>query len=157
MVIKVKKRIISIFLPIIVAIIMGAITGGLISRLYMDDTSNTLTSSVVYVVECGDYDTLEGMKLSSSNGDYTYYNDNGTFKKVVGITKKEENVSKIIDIYGNDVKVSKYFLMDKDLDKKLTFYDLVLGDTTDKDEIRSVIQDMLNYYKDKKIKLLEIN
>lgn len=157
MVIKMKSKIIKIILPILLSIILGALSGNIVSKIYAEKTTNTLTSSILYIIEEGEYDNENNLKLTGKTIDYAYYKENNKYKKIIGITQDEENVAKIIDTYNIDGVVSKYLLTNKDISSKITTYDILLKASNTEAEIKQIVTDTLKYYKDKNLKLIKVN
>lgn len=157
MVIKMKNKIIKIIFPILLSIILGAISGNIVSKIYAEKTTDTLNSVALYIIEEGTYDSENNLRLTGQTVDYAYYKEDNKYKKIIGITQDKENVAKIINTYNIDGVVSKYLLTNKEIASKITTYDILLKATTSEDEIKQIVADTLKYYKDKNLKLIKID
>ena len=88
---------------------------------------------------------------------YIYYQDeDGLYKSVIGITQKEENIEKIKSLYQNEIITTEYYSNDKKLIKKLKEYDKILDKTTDNNEIKQIVKQSLELYKDNNSTLTKI-
>ena len=87
-----------------------------------------------------------------------YSFDNWKLKTVVGITKNQDNIEKISQVYDEDLKVSKYYLNDTNLNKKITNNDNLLSKANSNEEIKSIINETLSLYKENNnVKLTKIS
>lgn len=152
-----KNKIIKIIFPILLSIILGAISGNIVSKIYAEKTTDTLNSVALYIIEEGTYDSENNLRLTGQTVDYAYYKEDNKYKKIIGITQDKENVAKIINTYNIDGVVSKYLLTNKEIASKITTYDILLKATTSEDEIKQIVADTLKYYKDKNLKLIKID
>ena len=153
---KIKNKIKKVLIPIFISILCGAICGKVVYHIYDDKIDDVLTSSVVYLIESENYKDYDSMRANNLSNNYVYYEENGIYKTIIGITKKEENLSKIANLYHGDVIINKYFLNDSELDSKIMLYDSVLSSETDNDEIKQLVTKMNSYYKEKKISLTKV-
>ena len=143
-----KKFLNKILVPIIISIICGFISGKFIYNLYMENNSNILKNNTIYLIESADYQTYDNMRLNSQTNNYIYYQEKGAYKTVVGITKDEDNIKKISQVYNEDLNVSKYYLNDTNLNQKITNNDNLLKEANSNDEIKSIIEETLLLYKE---------
>ena len=105
MVIKMKNKIIKIIFPILLSIILGALSGKIVSKIYAEKTTDTLNSVALYIIEEGTYNDESNLRLTGNTIDYAYYKEDDKYKKIIGITQDEENVAKIINTYNIDGEV----------------------------------------------------
>ncbi len=153
-----KKFLNKIVVPIIISILCGYMSGKFIYNLYMENNDSILKNNTVYLIESADYQTYDNMRLFSQNNNYIYYQDNGKYKTVVGITKNQDNIKKISQVYEEDLKVSKYYLNDTNLNNEITNNDDLLLEANTREEIKSIINETLSLYKENNnVKLTKIN
>ena len=89
---------------------------------------------------------------------YIYYEDDGKYNVVVALTKEYDNIEKIEGVYNKKLKLRRYLLNNNEIISKLDEYDRKLKETTSSEEIRNIIIDMINIYKDKEdIKMAKIS
>ena len=153
------KRILKgVFVPVVVAVIFGCIAGRYVFREYRTNLYNELSSSRLYLVENGEYDTIDTMREENNKNNYVYYKDNDKYKTVIGITKYFDNVDKIKKLYSDDLKVYEYYVSKDKVNKKQDEYDLKLKNTDDIKEVREVVDNILELYRnDDNIRLIAIN
>ena len=120
---KMKKIVRSIFIPIIIAILFGLISGRFVYRTYKDNLYNNLTSSRVYLLENGIYDSVENMREENSTNNYIYYKDNDKYKTVIGITNNYNNIDKIKKLYNDNISIEEYYIGSNNLDSVLLLRD----------------------------------
>lgn len=142
-------------MPLIVSIIFGFICGKLVYSVYGDDIENKLSSSKLYLVQNGEYLTYDNMREENSGNNYVYYKDEDGYKTVVGITKNEKNIDKIKSLYNDDLQVQEYYISTELFNDKQNEYDLMLSNTDDMHEVKKVVDNILNLYReDDTIKLI---
>ena len=91
-------------------------------------------------------------------GNYVYYEDDGLYKTIIGITKDKNNVEKIKTAYKQEVVVNQYYINNKDISNKIKEYDEKLKKAETNDEIQAITVDMLEIYKQvEDIKLTKVN
>lgn len=150
-----KKKIIGVFIPLVISVIFGFICGKLVYSVYMDDIENRLSSSKLYLVETGEYLTYDNMREENNGNNYVYYKDDNGYKTVVGITRNEDNIDKIKSLYNDSVRVEEYYISTELLNDRQNEYDLQLSNTNDVYEVREVVDNILNLYReDDTIKLI---
>lgn len=148
----------KIVVPIIISIICGFISGRFIYNLYIENNASILKNNTVYLIESADYQTYDNMRLNNQVNNYIYYQENGVYKTVVGITKSQDNIKKISQVYDEDLKVSKYYLDDINLNEKIINNDNLLSVANSNEEIKSIIEETLLLYKENNnIKLTKID
>lgn len=135
--------------PLVVSMIFGFICGKLVYSVYEDDVTDKLSSSKLYLIENGEYLTYDNMREENNNNNYVYYKDDDGYKTVVGITRNEDNISKIKSLYNDTVRVSEYYISTEILDDRQNEYDIQLSNTDDLYEVREVVDNILNLYREK--------
>ena len=151
---KLKKIVVPIFL----SVLCGFVFGKLMFSIYEDKGSNVLNSNVIYLLQDSSYSDYETMKASGVSANYIYYEEDGKYNMVVAMTKNKNNIEKIKEVYGKDLKVTEYLLSDDSINDMIDEYDIKLGSTTDGEEIKKIIIDMINIYKDREdVKMAKIS
>ncbi len=143
-----KKKIVGIMMPFLVSILFGYCSGKLVYNIYNDDMSDKFSSSLVYLLEGDTYLTYDGMRMDNSLDNYVYYVEDGEYKTVFGITKNVDNVNKINKLYDNDLNVFKYYVSNDKLNDKQDLYDNMLNDSTLEEDIKVILNDILDMYKE---------
>ena len=128
--------------------IVGFICGKLVYSVYGDDVENKLSSSKLYLVQNGKYLTYDNMREENNGNNYVYYKDEEGYKTVIGITKNEDNIEKIKSLYNDSVKVEEYYVSSELLNDKQNEYDLMLANTDDVYEVKEVVDNILNLYRE---------
>lgn len=145
-------------MPFIGAMIIGMLCGRLVYSTYKDNIYGDLKTSRLYLVQKGRYDDYNEMRTDNNGNNYVYYQDDEGYKTVVGITKNYDNVSKIKSLYGDDLSVSIYYLPTESLDSRQDEYDNMLYNVEDIQEVREVVDNILNLYQsDDSIRLVSLN
>lgn len=145
-------------MPFIGAMIFGMLCGRLVYSTYKDNIYGDLKTSRLYLVQKGRYDDYNEMRTDNNGNNYVYYQDDEGYKTVVGITKNYDNVSKIKSLYGDDLSVSIYYLPTESLDSRQDEYDNMLYNVEDIQEVREVVDNILNLYQsDDSIRLVSLN
>lgn len=153
-----KSEIKKIIMPITLAVFCGFLCGRLMFSIYEEKGTTTLNSNIVYLLEDTTYNNYDDMKANTISANYIYYEDNGKYNVVVALTKNYDNITKIEKVYNKELKVSKYLINDKGLVTTLEEYDKKLNNSNDNEEIKKIIIDMINIYKDKEdIKMAKIS
>lgn len=151
------KKLFKKVLPIFLSVIFGTICGKLVFSNYEDKITNTLNKEKVYLLQIGAYSNYDNMVNNTLVNNYIYYQDeDGLYKSVIGITQKEENIEKIKSLYQNEIITTEYYSNDKKLIKKLKEYDKILNKTTDNNEIKQIVKQSLELYKDNNSTLTKI-
>ena len=145
---KMKKVIRGILFPLVISIICGFICGKLVYSVYNEDIENRFSSSKLYLIENGSYLTYDNMREENSCNNYVYYKDDDGYKTVVGITKNEDNINKIKSLYSETVRVEEYYISSDLLNDKQIEYDMMLSNTDDLYEVREVVDNILNLYRE---------
>lgn len=150
-----KKKILGVLFPLVVSVIFGFISAKLVYSVYEDDIENKLSSSKIYLIKNGEYLTYENMREENSGNNYVYYLDENGYNTVIGITRDEDNIEKIQSLYSDDLEVLEYYISTDLLDDKQNEYDLLLSNTSDVYEVKKVVDNILNLYReDDTIKLV---
>jgi len=149
-----KKAIIPIFL----SIICGGICGRMVYKIYLGDSEMSLSGNVIYLVQNGAYSSYDNMKINTVGYNYVYFEEDNLYKTVIGVTKNKNNIEKIKNFYSGDVVINEYYIDNIELNNKLNEYDDILLKETNEDNIKNIIVEMLNLYKDdKSTKLIKIS
>ena len=145
-------------MPIFLSVLCGGLCGKLMFSIYNDKENEILTSNKIYLLLDESYDDYDSMKLSSAYDKFVYFKDDGKYNTVVGMTKNKDNIDKIKSVYNKDLVVEEYLLSDNDINNEIDECDKRIEDTDDNDEIKNVIVDMINIYKDKEdVKMAKIS
>lgn len=153
-----KSKLKKIVIPIFLAVICGFLCGRLMFNIYEEKGSSTLNSNVIYLLLDTSYNNYDEMKASTISSNYIYYEDKGKYNVVVALTKNEDNISKIEELYNKKLTINKYLINDEEIINKLNEYDEKLSNSTNNDEIKDIIRDMNSIYKDKEdIKMVKIS
>ena len=143
------KRILKGYIiPLVVSVIFGFISAKLVYSVYNDDVEKKLSSSKLYLIENGVYLTYDNMREENNGNNYVYYKDDEGYKTVVGITRNEENIDKIKSLYSDDVRILEYYISSDMLDEKQNEYDIQLSNSKDVYEVREVVDNILNLYRE---------
>ena len=143
-----KKVIKGIFVPLAISIIFGFICGKLVYSVYGNDIENKLSSSKLYLIQNGEYLTYDNMREENNGNNYVYYKDDDGYKTVVGITRNEDNIDKIKSLYNDELQVLEYYISTDLLNDKQSEYDLMLSNTSDVYEVKKVVDNILNLYRE---------
>ena len=143
-----KKIVKSFIVPIVISVLCGFVCGKLVYSVYGDEVENKLSSSKIYLVENGKYLTYDNMRKENNGNNYVYYKDEDGYKTVVGITRNEDNIDKIKSLYSDNVKIEEYYIASDLLDDKQNEYDIQLSNTSDIYEVREVVDNILNLYRE---------
>ena len=153
-----KSKLKKIVVPIFLAVFCGFLCGRLMFNIYEEKGSSTLNSNVIYLLLDTSYNNYDEMKASTISSNYIYYEDKGKYNVVVALTKNEDNISKIEELYNKKLTINKYLINDEEIINKLNEYDEKLSNSTNNDEIKDIIRDMNRIYKDKEdIKMVKIS
>ena len=153
-----KKLLKKIFLPIFLSVLCGFLCGKLMFSIYEDKEKNILTSNVIYLLEDTSYNDYNTMKSSFVSNNYIYYEENGKYNTVIAMTKKRDNIDKIEKAYNKDFKIVEYLLSDDEINNKLDEYDKKIGNTSDNNEIKLLVEELNGIYKGRDdIKMVKIS
>lgn len=153
-----KKIIKSIMFPIFIAVLFGFIGGRFVYKTYKDNLYDSLSSSRLYLIENGTYDSIDNMREENSTNNYIYYKDNNKYKTVVGITNNYDNIAKIKSLYSDNLAVEEYYIETNSVDTRQLEYEKILSSTNDLKEVKEAVDNILNLYRsDDTIRLIAIN
>ena len=143
-----KKIMKGFFIPLVLSMIFGFVCGKLVYSVYGEDVENRLSSSKINLVENGKYLTYDMMREENNGNNYVYYKDDEGYKTVIGITKNEDNINKIKSLYSDNVKIEEYYISSDLVNDKQNEYDLMLSNTDDVYEVKEVVDNILNLYRE---------
>ena len=143
-----KKILKSYLIPLIISVLFGFVSAKLVYCVYNDSVEKRLSSSKLYLIENGKYLSYDNMREENNGNNYVYYKDDDGYKTVVGITNDYDNVEKIKSLYSDSVKVEEYYISRELLNDKQSEYDILLNNTNDIYEIKEVVDNILNLYRD---------
>jgi len=144
-----KKILKGYIIPLIISVLFGFISAKLVYGVYNDDVEKKLSSSKLYLIENGKYLTYDNMREENNGNNYVYYKDEDGYKTVIGITRNYDNIDKIKSLYSDSVSVEEYYISSELLDDKQNEYDLLLSKTNDVYEVKEVVDNILNLYREK--------
>ncbi len=154
---KMRKRIKKVLISISLAIVCGSICGKIIYSIYDEKLSQEYDGEKVYLIQAGAYSSYDNMIKETSLNNYVYYeDDDGLFKSIIGITGVYDNIDKIVKTYSDDVIISEYYSTDDKLNKKIKDFDKKIKDSSNQEEVKKDVLEMLSNIKDNKSKLIEI-
>ena len=134
-------------MPFVVSIILGFIFGRYVYKTYINNLYDALRSSKLYLVEKGEYNSVNEMRGDNDNIDYVYYKDNDKYKMVVGITKDYDNVKKIESLYDGDLSVLEYYIANDNIDSRQDEYEKELFYASEINDVKEAVNNILNLYK----------
>ena len=143
-----KKKILGIVIPLFISMLFGFVCAKLVYKVYNDDIENKLSSSKLYLIQNGQYGTYDNMREENNGNNYVYYKDEDGYKSIVGITKDVDNINKIKKLYSDNVSVSEYYISNELLNDKQNEYDMELASVNDIHEVREVVDNILNLYRE---------
>ncbi len=151
------KKIKKVVTPIFLSVLCGAICGKLIYQIYDKKLETDIIGEKVYLIQAGAYQSYDSMVHNTSISNYIYYKDqDGLFKSIIGLTENKENIEKIKSTYQAEVLVSEYYSKDKNLNNKIKEYDKKMISTTNQEELKKIVLEMLTLYKDNDTTLTQI-
>ena len=155
-----KEKIINqtkkVVIPVFISIICGAICGKIVYNIY-DENDTFLTNSTMYLLQAGAYSSYDNMRANTMGNNYVYYEDDGLYKAIIGITSSYDNIEKIKNAYNGEVIVNEYYLNDIELSNKIYELDKELSKEEDSNNIKEIINSMLALYKEGNINLTKVN
>lgn len=155
---KMKKKIKQIVVPIFLSVLCGFICGRLVFSIYEEKGKNILELNTIYLLKDNSYNDYDSMKASSLSNNYIYYEDEGKYNTIIAITKNKDNIDKIKKTYNKELTIMEYLLKDEEMNNKLEAYDLELTKAQKDEDIKEVINKMINVYKDKEdVKMIKIS
>lgn len=155
-----KEKIISqtkkVVIPVFISILCGGICGKIVYNIY-DENDTFLTNSTMYLLQAGAYSSYDNMRANTMGNNYVYYEDDGLYKAIIGITSSYDNIEKIKNAYNGEVIVNEYYLNDIELSNKISKLDKELSKEEDSNNIKEIINSMLALYKEGNINLTKVN
>ena len=152
-----KRKLIKLFIPIFLSVICGAVCGRMVYSIYDKKLDEDINKQTIYLVQAGAYSTYDNMVNSTLMSNYVYYEDEGMYKSIIGVTEDYSNIEKIKNTYKETVYVTEYYSLDIELNKKIKEYDNKMKMTSNEEEIKKIVLEMLKLYKDNNTTLLEIS
>ena len=153
-----KKKIKQIVVPIFLSVLCGFICGRLMFSIHEEKGKNILELNTIYLLKDNSYSDYDSMKASSLSNNYIYYEDEGKYNTIIAITKNKDNIDKIKKKYNKELTIMEYLLKDEEMNNKLEAYDLELTKAQKDEDIKEVINKMINVYKDKEdVKMIKIS
>lgn len=150
-----KKILKGYLIYLIISVLFGFVSAKLVYNLYNNELENRLSSSKLYLIEKGKYLTYDNMREENNSNNYIYYKDEDGYKTVIGITKDYNNIDKIKSLYTETMNVEEYYISQDLLNEKQYEYDLLLNKANDIHEVKEVVNNILNLYRnDDTIKLV---
>lgn len=153
---KIKNQFKKIVIPVFVSILCGAVCGKIVYNIY-DENDTLLENNIVYLLQAGAYSSYDNMRANTMGNNYVYYEDDGLYKAIIGITSSYDNIEKIKNAYNGDVIVNEYYLKNIELSNKISKLDNELSKEEDANNIKQIINSMLALYKDEKVNLTKVN
>ena len=148
----------GVFIPVVISVLFGYVSGKFVYKTYSNDIYGDLRSSRLYLVQNGEYDTYDNMREENSGNNYIYYKDNDKYKTVIGITRDYENIDKIKSLYSDNMEVTEYYVSSQLLDSRQDEYDTLLSQASSVYEVKEVVDNILNLYRsDDSIRLVSVN
>ncbi len=152
------KKIKEIFFSVLGAVLVGYISGKYFYHTYSDNMYHNLSSSKLYLIENGEYESIENMRENNNYNNYIYYVDNNKYKTVVGITNNYNHIDKIKSLYPDKLEVTEYYINIDTLNDKQKEYENMLETANTKSEVKEAVDNILNLYRtDENIRLIAIN
>lgn len=152
-----KKKLLKVLFPLFLSTICGVICGRLVYGIYDKKLETDLNGEKIYLIQSGAYSTYDKMVDHTLLSNYVYYEDEGLYKSIIGITNNYDNIDKIKNTYNSDVLIKEYYSKDKELNDKIKEYDILINNTSDDKEIKRIISEVLALYKDRNTTLIEID
>ena len=151
-----KKRIRKVLVSICLSIVCGSICGKMVYGIYEEKLKSEINGEKIYLIQAGAYSSYNNMVENTSINNYVYYEDDGLFKSIIGVTLEYDNIKKITDLYNKDVIVTEYYSNDLELNKRIREYDKKIDSSNNQEEVKKNVLEMLSLYKDNKSTLIEI-
>ena len=152
-----KKKLLKVLFPLFLSVMCGIICGKIVYGIYDKKLEVDFNGEKVYLIQSGAYSTYDKMVAHTLLSNYVYYEDDGLYKSIIGITENYDNIEKIKNTYDDVVLVKEYYSKDKELNDKIKEYDVLIKNASDNKEIKRIISEVLALYKDKNTTLIEID
>ena len=151
-----RKKLKKVLIPIFLSVICGAICGKLVYQIYDKKLDEDLNGEKIYLIQAGAYSTYDNMVSNTSVNHYVYYEDDGLFKSIIGLTETYDNIEKIKNTYNGEVLISEYYSKDKELNSKIKEYDKKIKNSNSNEEVKDIVLEMLTLYKDNDATLTQV-
>ena len=142
------KKLFKVVIPIFLSVLCGSVCGRLVFSSYDKEIISKLDNKKIYLIQAGEYSDYDNMVSNTLLSNYIYYEDDGMYKSIIGVTLDYDNINKIKSVYGGEVIVVEYYSMDQVLNNKINDYDKKIEEATDNNEIKKIVFEMLELYKD---------
>lgn len=152
-----KEKLIKVIIPVFLSILCGYFCGKSVFLIYSEKDNFAFNENKVYLLEAGEYSSYDNMRANTMSYNYVYYEDNGKYKAIVGITRNKDNLEKILASYGNELVVTEYYLDDSNINSKIDEFDKQLLEENDSLKIKEIILNMLDVYREGETKLLKMS
>lgn len=141
----------NFLLPIILSIAIGLFFGKAFFNIY-DSSSITVfdEKDKIYMLQVGVYENENQLKKFNDYNKYLYLKDDQGYHLYVGISKNEEVVSKIKELYKKDgysIYVKESIESNKSFLSILSEYDKIIGALTDND-VKEIEKIIISNYKE---------
>lgn len=144
-----RKKVRKVLVPIFLSVFCGAVCGKIVYGIYDKDLKEEFQGEKIYLIQAGAYSTYDSMVSNTSLNHYIYYEDSdGLFKSIIGITEDYQNVEKIKNTYSGEVIISEYYSKDVELNQKIKEYDQKIQNSSNMEEVKQIVLEMLTLYKD---------
>ena len=141
--------------PISIAVLIGFFLGKIFLEQYSAYNGIKIVSNkgeILYFIKYGVYDSLEELeKETLSFTNYIYNEIDGSFHAYIGITRDEENLSKLTKYYdskGYKTTTEEFLVTSQKFLEILVNYDNILKNTEDEMVITSVNNLVLEKYEE---------
>lgn len=141
------KKLFKVVIPIFLSVLCGSICGKLVFSSYDKEITPHLIKKKIYLIQAGSYSDYDNMIKNTLLSNYVYYQDDGMYKSIIGITLDKNNIDKITSAYNGEVIVNEYYSTDQNLNKKINNLDQLLKETNDNNEIKKIVLETLELYK----------
>ena len=153
-----KNIVKTVILPIILAILIGLILGFNFYKTYKNNLNHDLKSRRLYLIESGEFDSINDMREANLQNNYVYYKINNKYKAVIAITNIKENIAKIQDLYNDNLKITEYYIGADILDDKQYEYDKLLSEASSPTEVKEMVDNILKLYQnDNNLRLITLS
>lgn len=153
---KLIKKLIKVVVPIFLAVLCGSICGKLVFTSYDQKIISDLSGKKIYLIQAGTYPNYDNMISNTLLSNYVYYQDEGMYKSIIGITLNKNNIEKITSTYNGEVVIDEYYSNDQNLNSKINEYDKKIEQTTNKNEVKEIVLETLSLYKDNDSTIIKV-
>lgn len=138
---------------VLLAVIIGVLIGRYIFAQYKVEAKNQKENNKqdIYLLQYGVYSSEENMINNTKDlKNYFYYKVSNQYHVLIGITKKENLRSKIVESYGikDNIYMKRVEIKNQEFLNLLDQYDKLVETTTDKDTILSSQKQILSKYEE---------